>query len=104
MNGNSQKEISLGEGFGDVAVKVNGAMVEIHADGSIAAHSPADIDAYTNASVRVHAAANDRGGPENPEPQPGDRMQDGTIFAGVSPDTNKPMFTTPADAPLTMKW
>jgi hypothetical protein len=31
----------------------------------------------------------------------GDRMSDGTIFAGISPDTGKPMYTTPAGAPLT---
>jgi hypothetical protein len=29
-------------------------------------------------------------------------MTDGTVFAGISPDTGKPMYTTPADAPLTM--
>ena len=28
-------------------------------------------------------------------------MADGTIFAGISPDTKTPMYTTPADAPLT---
>lgn len=32
----------------------------------------------------------------------GAKMPDGTIYAGDSPDTGKPMFTTPADAPLTM--
>jgi hypothetical protein len=31
-------------------------------------------------------------------------MPDGTIFAGISPDTSKPMYATPADAPLTMKF
>jgi Protein of unknown function (DUF1566) len=31
--------------------------------------------------------------------QPGDEMADGTIYAGVSPDTGKPIYTTPADAP-----
>ena len=36
------------------------------------------------------------------EPKIGDRMPDGTIFAGISPDTNKPMYATPADASLTM--
>jgi hypothetical protein len=36
-----------------------------------------------------------------PEPKIGDKMPDGTIFAGISPDTNKPMYATPADA-LTM--
>src|SRR5262245_46021586 len=35
---------------------------------------------------------------------PGDRMPDGTIYAGVSPDIGRAMYTTPADAPLTMKW
>ena len=35
---------------------------------------------------------------------PGDRMEDGTIYAGISPDTHKAMYTTPADASLTMKW
>jgi hypothetical protein len=29
-------------------------------------------------------------------------MPDGTIYAGISPDTGRPMFTTPKDAPLTM--
>ena len=29
-------------------------------------------------------------------------MPDGTVFAGISPDTYKPMYATPADASLTM--
>lgn len=36
------------------------------------------------------------------EPKVGDKMPDGTVFAGVSPDTNKPMYATPTDASLTM--
>src|ERR1039457_5106620 len=32
----------------------------------------------------------------------GDKMPDGTVFAGISPDTNKPMYVTPAEASLTM--
>src|SRR5947209_16392862 len=35
--------------------------------------------------------------------KPGDRMADGTVYAGISPDTGKPMYTTPTDAPMTMK-
>ena len=31
----------------------------------------------------------------------GDRMPDGTIYAGTSPDTGTAMYTTSADAPLT---
>jgi Protein of unknown function (DUF1566) len=41
-------------------------------------------------------------GATSPEPKIGEKMPDGTVFAGISPDTNKPMYTTPADAPLTM--
>jgi len=37
-----------------------------------------------------------------PEPKVGEKISDGTIFAGVSPDTNKPMYATLADASLTM--
>src|SRR5437763_5000698 len=36
--------------------------------------------------------------------KPGDRITDGSVYAGISPDTNKPMYATPADAPLIMKW
>ena len=29
-------------------------------------------------------------------------MPDGTVLAGISPDTNKPMYATPTDASLAM--
>jgi hypothetical protein len=54
--------------------------------------------------VRVHPAANDVGKAVAASPaelKPGDRMRDGTIYTGQSPDTGKPMYTTPEDAPLT---
>ncbi len=37
-------------------------------------------------------------------PKIGDKMQDGTTLAGISPDTGEPMYVTPADAPLKMEW
>jgi hypothetical protein len=43
------KEVSLGETFGDVAVKVNGVCVEIHSDGTVFAH--------TNGQVKVSPVA-----------------------------------------------
>jgi len=89
------KEISLGEDFGDVAVKVNGVRVEVHTDGSILA--------YTNGNVKVCPVANDDGrATATADPKIGDKMIDGTVFAGISPDTSKPMYATPADASLTM--
>jgi hypothetical protein len=36
------------------------------------------------------------------EPKIGDMMPDKTIYAGISPETNQAMYTTPRDAPLTM--
>lgn len=32
--------------------------------------------------------------------KPGTIVPDGSIYAGVSPDTGKPIYTTPKDAPL----
>ena len=40
---------------------------------------------------------------KTPRPEalkPGARMPDGTVFAGFSPDTGEPMYTTPNDEPL----
>jgi hypothetical protein len=36
--------------------------------------------------------------------KPGDKMSDGSIYAGISPDTNKPMYTTPLDERPDMSW
>jgi len=38
------------------------------------------------------------------QPKIGDKMPDGTVYAGISPETNKPMYATPADAPLAMRF
>src|ERR1022692_3528523 len=94
------KEISLGS-FGDVSVTVNGVRVEVHTDGSIAAYTNKSVDAYTNGPVQVHPANDDTKPKASTAPQIGDKMPDGSVYAGVSPDTNKPMYATPADAPLT---
>ena len=80
------REIDLGEDFGAVVVKANGARVEIGADGSV--HG-------------LPAPANDSAAKAKTAPEIGDKMEDGTVYAGISPDTNKPMYATPADEPLT---
>ena len=53
------------------------------------------------ATVTLGAAGFD---PSVADPKIGDKMPDGTVYAGESPDTGKPMYTTPADASLTVKW
>lgn len=38
-------------------------------------------------------------------PEAGDVMRDGTVFAGISPDTGKPMYAAPVDAsPMMMNF
>jgi hypothetical protein len=34
----------------------------------------------------------------------GEKMRDGAVYAGVSPDTHRTMYTTPTAAPLEMQW
>jgi hypothetical protein len=40
--------------------------------------------------------------PPRPKRNIGDEMEDGTIYAGISPSTRKPLYVMPQDAPLTM--
>lgn len=83
------REISLGDDLGDVAIRVNGVCVEISANGKVQL-VPAVNDAAPQAST-VKA-----------EPEIGDVMKDGTIYAGISPETGKPMYAAPTDAPVRM--
>lgn len=70
------KKISLGDNVGDVSIKVNGVTIEVSATGVISSRSI--------------------------ETKIGNKMRDGTIYAGISPHTGKPMYATKADAPVTM--
>jgi hypothetical protein len=95
QQGAKTKEISFSENTGDITVKVSGASVEFHTDGSILV--------YTNNAVKVCPIANDDGrATAAAEPKIGDKMPDGTVYAGISPDTGKAMHARPADASLTM--
>lgn len=88
--GGKAKEISLGADFGDVVVKVNGATINVSAAGYIIVNSP---------SVVGWRVGNDISGDGRiSKPKIGDTMPDSTIYAGISPDTKKPMYATPADA------
>jgi Protein of unknown function (DUF1566) len=84
------REITLGNDLGEIVVKANGASIQIHANGS--------LDTFTDESVRTHPA----GGKTASAPKPGDKMPDGSVYAGVSPDSGEAMYVTPADAPLLM--
>jgi hypothetical protein len=104
-DGNSKtQEISLGSDF-DAVVRYGETTVELKADGNVVVKTNGNATVYTSGDVKVRPAANDdKSATIAAEPKVGDRMADGTIFAGISPDTNQPMYVTPKDAPLTMKW
>ena len=88
----------------DGAVSVGRARVDIRADGKIETHPSDDGQPGADGAVHLHPAASDSTPAQAADRKPGDRMPDGTIFAGISPDTGRPMYAAPADAPLTMKW
>jgi hypothetical protein len=84
MAARQPKEISFAENAGDITVTVEGARVEFHADGS--------IQVYTNNAVKVSPIANDDRKPAAAaESKIGAGLPDGTVYAGKSPDTGKPM-------------
>src|ERR1019366_9357047 len=88
--GSKARKISLGEGFGEVALKVNGATVEVHADGS--------VDAYTAGAVKVHPAANDIAEKVKTAIEIGD-LDDGGVYVGLSAENGKPLHAALADLP-----
>jgi hypothetical protein len=91
-----KREINLGDEFGDVAVTVNGRRVEFRSDGSLVVETTGAV-AFLPANDAVSRK-------ERAPPRVGEKMPDGSIYAGISPDTGKPLFAAPADAPLAMKW
>jgi len=97
MSGCSGKvrEISLGEDFGDVAVKVNGVLVVIHTDGSLLAYTNKSVEAYTSGPVQVHAPASNDAKPDAARKigaveKTGKHK--GEIYGGIYPADNKPIW------------
>lgn len=88
--GGGEVRVVLEEGSEAVVVH-DGFKVEFNASGG--------IDVYGNVPIVLHPAVNDTAAP-----QVGDKVPDGTIYAGTSPETGEPMYAAPNDAPLTMKW
>jgi hypothetical protein len=70
------------------AATLNGVKVEVDADGNVTVYTDGTVKKVKNALT----AANDT-------LKVGDKMEDGTIYAGISPDTGKKMYAAPADAP-----
>lgn len=121
LNNNESRELSLGNDFGPAVVHVNGASISVDeksnvvvvTKGNIDAHTTqGSITAYSDKPVQLKApvpeqtnaiAVQEKSGAKRGL-EVGDKMEDGTIFAGVSPDTGANMFVTPQDAPGTLQW
>ncbi|MDD3020450.1 MAG: hypothetical protein PHX61_05650 [Alphaproteobacteria bacterium] len=80
--GKAGQEVVLIEDNTETTVVRSGIRVIFNANGI--------IDIYGRVLVNLYDPAKD--------------MEDGTIFGGISPDTNKPMYVRPTDEPLVMKW
>ena len=53
-------------------------------------------------AAEAKKAAEERAAEAAANPKIGDAMPDGTIYVGISPTTNKPMYAALADAPVSM--
>lgn len=63
-----------------------------------------DCEEGMQITFNVHTGGLRCGPPQCNENPIGTTCVDGTIYAGLSPDGDVPMFTTPADAPTLMSW
>jgi hypothetical protein len=96
---NKAAVISLSEGFGALVVQGPNIRVEMFDDGRIVAYTEGDVQKRHPASARTLSDA------ASPDALAiGAKMPDGTVYAGISPDTGKPMYTTPKDSGLCAEW
>jgi hypothetical protein len=98
-DGNGKVQLTLEEGSEAVFVR-GGIKVEFNAGGIVVYQNNAPVYPAANDSAPQAAAAPGA----NAGPQVGDKQADGTVFAGLSPDTNQPMYARSSDEPNTYKW
>jgi hypothetical protein len=79
-----------------VIIKQDGVEIDIGPNHSVVVHTDGDV------KVQLAAANDTAVKAAKAVLEVGDKMQDGSIFAGISPDTGKQMFAMPADAGLSI--
>ena len=84
--GTEKNDLSISKDFN--AVSLFGATVELDANGTLVITSPGKVQLKPGVEVPTK------------ELVLGQKMKDGTIFAGLSPDTGRPMYVTSADEKL----
>lgn len=84
-------QINVSADFNTVVLK--GVVIWRAADGHLVISAPGTV-------ITKPGPVND----SKKEPEPGDKMEDGTIYAGISPDTGEALYVMPQDSPGTLKW
>ena len=91
----NKKEIKLGDDLGVVGVTVNGLRLEVAADGrsvKVVSDDPVEISATVNGiRQRVMTA------PVKEPVKVGQKMKDGSIFAGLTEENEYQIFVMPSD-------
>lgn len=77
-------------------VVLNGATIERAADGHVVISTSGTV--ITKPGPSNDSQGNDSPAKAKTAPEIGHEMEDGTIYAGISPDTGKAMYATRADA------
>jgi hypothetical protein len=102
----SHREVSLNADFGSVVINLNGSGYRL----KVTIKQPGEVDNSDTELITSQEAVID-GMPCTistaliKEPEIGDKMPDGTIYAGISPDTGEHMYTLPLSVePGTMTW
>lgn len=103
------RQIELADDNTETVIVRGGITIEFNANGGLVIRIDDD--------VKITVAANDDAScaacpgsmgilpsEANADSRPGDIMLDGTIYAGLSPDTGKPLYVTNTDSPLAMNW
>jgi len=90
-------EFSVSKDFNTVVL--NGVTIERAADGHLVISAPGTVIIKPGPANANHESKSAKA-----ELEVGDKMEDGTIFAGVSPKTDRNMFVTPQDASGTLNW
>jgi hypothetical protein len=98
-NGGKRPVISLSDGFSRVVVQGTNIRVEIFADDNVFFASPNGAMRAIEIGASGNTALSAMGWLKV-----GARMPDGTIYAGISPDTAMPMYTTRKDSGFDVEW
>jgi hypothetical protein len=87
MTSNAAKQVFLGDSFDGAIVYAGDSTIELNERG--------DITIHTNGNVTTLPG---------PQRKAGEVQPNRTIYAGISPDTHRPMYAQPRDMPVPMSW